>query len=166
MIQWMLEIWTLVPLPFLNPAWTSEVSQLTYCWSLAWTILSITLLVVRWVQLCGSLSILWNCLSLGLERKLTFSSPMTTAEFSRFAGVLSAALSWNHLLEFEITGIPSPPLAVFLVMLPKAHLASHSGMSGSRWMITLSWLSGSWESFLYSSFCVFLPPPLGIFCFC
>ena len=29
-----------------------------------------------WVQLCGSLSILWHCLSLGLEWKLTFSSPV------------------------------------------------------------------------------------------
>ena len=30
------------------------------------------------------------------------------------------------------TGIPSPPLALFVVMLPKAHLTSHSRMSGSR----------------------------------
>ena len=30
------------------------------------------------------------------------------------------------------TGIPSPPLALFVVMLPKAHLTSHSKMSGSR----------------------------------
>ena len=29
-----------------------------------------------WVQLCGSLSILWHCLSLGLEWELTFSSPV------------------------------------------------------------------------------------------
>ena len=29
-------------------------------------------------------------------------------------------------------GIPSPPLALFVVMLPKAHLTSHSRMSGSR----------------------------------
>ena len=36
-------------------------------------------------------------------------------------------------------------------MLPKAHLTSHSRMSGSRWVITPSWLSGSWRSFLYSS---------------
>ena len=28
-------IWSLVPLPFLNPAWTSESSQFRYCWSLA-----------------------------------------------------------------------------------------------------------------------------------
>ena len=31
------------------------------------------------------------------------------------------------------TGIPSPPLALFIVMLSKAHLTSHSRMSGSRW---------------------------------
>ena len=35
-------------------------------------------------------------------------------------------------------------------MLPKAHLTSHSRMSGSRWMITPSWLSGSWRFFLHS----------------
>ena len=66
---------------------------------------------------------------------------------------------WN-----SSTGIPSPPLAVFVVMLPKAHLTSHSRMSGSRWVITPSWLSGSWRSFLYSS-SVYLPPLLNIFCF-
>ena len=44
MIQWMLAISSLVPLPFLNPAWTSGSSQFMYCWSLAWRILSITLL--------------------------------------------------------------------------------------------------------------------------
>ena len=54
---------------------------------------------------------------------------------------------WNNS-----TGIPSPPLALFVVTLPKAHLTSHSKMSGSRWVITPSWLSWSWRSFLYSSF--------------
>ena len=34
-------------LPFLNPAWTSGSSQFTYCWSLAWRILSITLLTCK-----------------------------------------------------------------------------------------------------------------------
>ena len=43
---------------------------------------------------------------------------------------------WNSL-----TGIPSPPLALFIVMLPKAHLPSHSRVSGSRWVSTPSWLS-------------------------
>ena len=44
-IQWTLAIWSLVPPPFLNPAWTFVSSRFTYCWSLAWRILSITLLV-------------------------------------------------------------------------------------------------------------------------
>ena len=48
-------------------------------------------------------------------------------------------------------GIPSPPLALFVVMLPKAHLTSHSKMSVSRWLIIPSWLSGSLRSFLNSS---------------
>ena len=67
---------------------------------------------------------------------------------------------WN-----SSTGISSLPLVSFVVMLPKAHLTSHSRMSGSRWVITPSWLSGSWRSFTYS-FCLFLPPLLNIFCFC
>ena len=52
------------------------------------------------MQLCGSLSLLWHCLSLGLEWKLTFSSPVATAEFSKFADILSATLLQHHLLGF------------------------------------------------------------------
>ena len=37
-----------------------------------------------WVQLCSSLNILWHWLSLRLEWKLTFSSPLATGEFSNF----------------------------------------------------------------------------------
>ena len=44
MIQQMLSIWSLVPLPFLNPACMSGGSWFTYCWNLAWRILNITLL--------------------------------------------------------------------------------------------------------------------------
>ena len=72
MIQQMLAIWSLVPLPFLKPGWTSGSSRFTYCWSLAWRILSITLLTCEMSQLCSSLSVNWDCLSLGLEWKLTF----------------------------------------------------------------------------------------------
>ena len=49
------------------------------------------------------------------------------------------------------TGILSPPLALFIVMLSKAHFTSHSRMSGSMSVITPSRLSGLWSSFLYSS---------------
>ena len=88
MIQRILAIWFLVLLLFLNPAWTSGSSQFMYYWSLSWRILSI----MRRVQLCGTLNILWHCLSLGLEWKLTFSSPVATAELSKFAGIFSAIL--------------------------------------------------------------------------
>ena len=54
------------------------------------------------MQLCGSLSILWRCLSLGLEWKLTFSSPVATAECSKFSDILSAALPQHHLSVFYL----------------------------------------------------------------
>ena len=65
-------------------------------------------------------------------------------EWSTFTA--SSFRIWN-----SSTGIPSSPLALFVVMLSKAHLTSHSRMSGSRWVIMPSWLSWSWRSFLYSS---------------
>ena len=34
LIQWILAIWSLVPLPFLNPAWTSVSLWVKYCWSM------------------------------------------------------------------------------------------------------------------------------------
>ena len=40
---------------------------------------------------------------------------------------VSSFRTWN-----SSTGIPLPPLALFVVMLSKAHLTSHSRMSGSR----------------------------------
>ena len=54
------------------------------------------------MQLCSSLSILWHYLLLGLEWKLTFSSPVATTEFSKFAGILSTALSQHLRLAFTL----------------------------------------------------------------
>ena len=51
----------------------------------------------------------------------------------------------------QFNWIPSPPLPLFIVMLPKAHLSSHSRISSSMWVTTQSWLSGSLRTFLYSS---------------
>ena len=53
-------------------------------------------------------------------------SPLTASSFR----------IWN-----SSAGIPSPLLALFVVMLSKAHLTSHSRMSGYRWATTPSWLS-------------------------
>ena len=38
----------------------------------------------------------------GIGMKLTFLSPVATAEFSKISGILSAALSQHHLLGLEI----------------------------------------------------------------
>ena len=48
MIQRMLAIWSLVPLPFLKPAWTSGSSRFTYCWSLAWRIHKQDNIIMKW----------------------------------------------------------------------------------------------------------------------
>ena len=101
MIQGMLAIWSLVPLPFLNPAWTSGSLWFTYFWSLEWRIWSITL------QVCEMRAIVrWFELSLGLSvfrigMKTDFSSPEATTEFSKFAGILSAAVLQHHLSGFK-----------------------------------------------------------------
>ena len=105
MIQWMLAIWPLVPLSFLNPSWTSGSSWFTYCCSLACRILSITLLECE-------MSITVNQFEyyLALKWKLTFSSPVATAEFSKFVDTLMAALWQFHLLGFEIAQLEFHPL--------------------------------------------------------
>ena len=102
-----------------------------------------------------------TCLSLGLGWKPTFSSLVATfwvfqicwhIECSTFTA--SSFRIWN-----SSTAITSPPLTLFVLMLPKAQLTSHPKISGSRWVITPSWLPGSLRSSLYSSsvyFCYFL----------
>ena len=55
------------------------------------------------------------------------------AEFSKLAGILKAALSQHQLSGFEIAQLQVHLLALFVVMLSKAYLTSHSRTSGSRW---------------------------------
>ena len=149
MIQQLLEIWSLVLLPFLNPAWTSRTSWFMYCWSLAWRILSITLLVCEMSAVEHSLALPF--FGIGMKTDLFQSCGHCRVfqigwhiEYSTFTA--SSFRTWNSSIE-----TPSPPLALFVVMLPKACLSLVSRMSGSRWVITPLWLSGSLRSFLYSS---------------
>ena len=126
MIQWMLAIWSLVSLPFLNPAWTSGSSQFTYTFSkpclenfehyfasvwdecncaVVWTSFDVALLWDRnenWlVQSCGHCWVFQICWHIKCS---TFTA--------------SSFMIWNKLKFYlKLTGIPSPPLAVFIVML-------------------------------------------------
>ena len=138
MIQRMLAIWSLVPLPFLIPAWTSGSSQFTYCWSLAWRILCITLLACK---MSAILQYFEHSLALPF-----FGIGMKTDLFQSCGHYWVLQICWHiesstfTASSFRIwngsTGIPSPVLALFIVMLPKAHLTSHSRMPASRWGIT------------------------------
>ena len=125
-----------------------------YCWSLAWRILSITLLA------CEMSAIVW-----WFEHSLAlpfFEIGMKTDLFQSCGHCCVFHICWHiecstiTASSFRIwnssTGIPSPPLTLFRVMLTKAYLTLHSKSSGSWWVITPSWLSGSWRSFLHSSF--------------
>ena len=123
------------------------------CWSLAWRILSITLLA----QIMSAIVQLFEH-SLALP---FFRTGMKTDLFQSCGHCWVFQICWHiegstfTASSFRIlsssTGIPSPPLALFEVMFPKAHFSSHSRMSGSRWVITPSWLTRSWRYFLYSS---------------
>ena len=100
MIQRMLAIWSLVPLPFLKPDGTSGSSRFTYCWSLAWRILSITLLacersaIVHYVNpnlpihpvISSPTPCLCVCISI---------SPCKQAHLYHFSGFHKYALIWN-----------------------------------------------------------------------
>ena len=112
----MLAVWSLVPLPFIKPAWTSGSSWFTYCWSLAWRILSITLLV------CEMSAIVWQ-----FEHSLAlpfFGIGMKTDLFQSCGHCRVFQICWHiecstfTASSFRIwnssTGILSPPLALFV----------------------------------------------------
>ena len=123
-----------------------------YCWNLVCRILNISLLVCEKSAIVQQFkhSLALPFFGIGMKTELFQSCGHCWVfqicwhiECSTFTA--SSFRIWNSL-----TGIPSAPLALFIVMLTKAHLTSHSRMSGSRWLITPLWLSGSWRSFLYS----------------
>ena len=120
---------------------------------------------MKWLWLYSSVNILWHCRSLGLKWKLTFSRPWPLLSSSNLLTYWVEHINsiicriWN-----SSAGIPSPPLALFIVMLSKPTWL-HSRMSNSRWMTTPSWLFGSLRTFLYSSL-VYSCHLLDLFLFC
>ena len=133
MIQQMLAIWSLDPLPFLKPAWTSGsswfkllkpglenfghyfTSMLDECnCAVVWAFFGLVFfgigMKIDLFQFCGHCWVFQIC-------RYTECNTLTASSFR----------IWN-----SPAGIPSRPLVLFLVMLPNAHLTSLSRMS--RWV--------------------------------
>ena len=147
----MLAIWSLIPLPFLNPAYTSESSRFTYYWSLAWRILRIILLV------CEMSEIVWyfqDFLALPFFDIGNESSPFPVLQqLLSFPNLLACSVQHLNCITFFFFLISKAQLEfhhlqeLFIVMFLNAHLISHSRLSGSRWLPTPSCLFGSLDNF-------------------
>ena len=149
-------VWSLVPLPFLNPACISVSSWFTYCWSLAWRILSITLLAceMRATVRYFELSLALPFFGIGMKTDLFQSCGHCWVfqfcwHIECNTSTASSFRIWN-----SSAGIPSLPLALFVVMLPKAYLSSQSRISGFRWVTTPLWLSESLRLFYTVLLCI------------
>ena len=120
----MLAIWSLVSLPFLKPVEHQEVhgshiaeaclENFEHYFISVWDECNCT---VVWAFF--GIAFLWDW------NENTFYSPVATAVFQIFWHIKCSTFTassfriWNNSTE-----IPSPPLALFVVMLPKAHLTS------------------------------------------
>ena len=92
------------------------------------------------MQLCGSLNILWHCLSLGLECKLTFST-MASSD-NHFAFFMS---SWGWFLSLPPIQCYEPPSILLQALhlsdlIPWIYLSlplyNHEGYDlGNTWMV-------------------------------
>ena len=120
--QRMLAIRPLVPLPFLNPACTSRSSQFMYCWSLTWRTLSFTLLscemsvIVWWFE--HSLALLF--FGIGMKTDLFQSCDHCWVFQICWHIECSTLTASSFRIGNKSAGIPSPPLALLVVMLLKS----------------------------------------------
>ena len=124
-----LKIWKFTVHVLLKPSYENFEHYFAKMWVeghcvVVWTLLGIAFLWIRIktviFQSCGHCWVFEICWHIECS-SLTASSLRT----------------WN-----SSSGIPSPSLGLFIVMLPKTHLTSHSTMSASRWVNTPPWLSG------------------------
>ena len=138
-----------------------------YCWSLAWRILSITLLA------CEMSAIVWR-----IEHSLVlpfFGIGMKTGLFQSGGHCWVFQTCWHiecstfTASSFRIwnnsTGIPSPPLALFVVVLPKVTWFHIPGCLALReWSHHPGYLGH--EDLFCTVFLCILATSFNIFCFC
>ena len=119
-----------------------------YCWSLAWRILSTTLLASEMNATVHSFEHSLSLPFFGIEMKMDLLQScgycwvFQTCWHIECNFIASSFRIWN-----SSTGIPSPPLALFILMLPTVHFTSHPRMSVSRWVIIRWWFLGHQDLF-------------------
>ena len=150
MIQWMLAIFSLVPLPFLNPVWTSGSFWFTYYWSLSWRILNITLLaceisaIVQYFEHCSVLPFFGigmktdlfqscgHCWVVQICRHIEWST--STALYFRI---------WNSSAE-----IPPPPLELNL-LVTNSTSNKHTHTQHTHTLVAdIRWIQQIWFPFI------------------
>ena len=99
----MLAIWSLVPLPFLKPAWTSGSSWFMYCWSLAWRILSITLLACEFSAIEHSFNVVWTFFGITFLWDFFLLTPNLMVKCSVVTAVWEVGISGDFLLYSFLT---------------------------------------------------------------
>ena len=143
-------IWSVVPLPFLNPDCTSGSSWFMYCSGRDKWFLSITLLacerntILQYFEHSLALPILGFGMKTDLLQSYGHCYVFQICwHIESSTSTVSSFRIWNISAEI--------PLAFFSVILPKVPFSSHSRMFGSRRVTTPLWLSRSLRPFLYSS---------------
>ena len=150
MIQQMMVIWSLVLWLFLNPAWTSALLQpafenIQHYFASMWDECNC---VEVWAFF--GIAFLWDWMKTDLFQSCGHCWVFQICWHIECSTLITSSFRlWNSSIE-----IPSPPLALFVVMLSKAHLTSHSKMSGSRLVITSSYYLGREDLFCTVLLCI------------
>ena len=145
-IQRMLEIWSLAPLPFLNPACTLKV--LNSCTTKP----SLKDFEHNLARMWNGLNcmVIWTFFGIGMKIDLFQScGHCWVFQICQHNECCTLTALYFKIL-YSLAGIPSPPVHLFIVMLSYVHLTSYSTMSGSRWVSTPLWLYKSLRPYLYS----------------
>ena len=126
---------------------------------------------MKWVQFYGTWT-LFGIAFFGIAMKFDLFSPVAIAEFINFLAYWMQHFNCIIFLYFKYLSWHSINSTCFVHGdAPKAHLTSHSRVSGSRWVTTISWLSQSLRLFglvlcVLATFFKSLLLLLGPCCFC
>ena len=142
-IQRMLAIWSLVLLPFLN-------KSSLYIWKFSIHVL----MKPSWKDFEHYLAIMWNECSCTVVWTFFGIAFLRDWNENWSFPILQLLIASSFRIWNSSAGIPSPPLALFVVILPRAYPTSCSRMSGSRWVTIPSCLFGSLRPFMYISSCI------------